>query len=214
MNVVALRQISSALSGGSRGGVASSAERALRAAHCAVAAVPPGALGHIKLNIALWYADLESYRRVGASITGLTDYSRTPHGPFSKQISRAVTLLVKQGAVVERAIEGDKFARRGIFSLRDFVPGVLSEAEVGIVRRSAEAVAGLTARQLNDTIAADPLWQETATGQIMLVATGSVITRSSPAFSSEEKTQASYGTNPRPVLFSAKAARGPEPKVG
>lgn len=201
MNVVTLRQINSALAGGSRGGVASGVERALRAAHCAIAAVTPGALGHIKLNIALWYADLEHYRRVGASITGLTDYARTPHGPFSRQISRAVTLLVKQGALIERAIEGDKFARRGIFSLRDFASASLSETEVGILRRSAEAVAGLTAKQLNNTVAADPLWQETATGAVMLVATGSIITRSSPAFSSEEKVQASYKTNPRPVPF-------------
>ncbi len=174
--------------------------------------MPPGALGHIKLNIALWYADLEHYRRVGASITGLTDYARTPHGPFSKQISRAVTLLVKRGTVVERAIEGDKFARRGIFSLRDFAPGALSQTEVGILRRAAEAVAGLTAKQLHETVAADPLWQETATGQIMLVATGSIITRSSPAFSSEEREQASYGTNPRPVPFrQSPASEQPEP---
>lgn len=112
-----------------------------------------------------------------------------------------MTLLVKQGAVVERAIEGDKFARRGIFSLRDFASGSLSETETGIVRRSAEAMAGLTAKQLNETVAADPLWQETASGATMLVATGSIITRSSPAFSSEEKAQASYRTNPRPVPF-------------
>jgi hypothetical protein len=212
VNVVALRQISSAQAGGSRGGVASGVERALRAAHCAIAAAAPGSLGHIKLNIALWYADIEHYRRVGASVTGLTDYARTPHGPFSKQISRAITLLAKQGAVVERAIEGDKFARRGIFSLRDFAPESLSETEVGILRRSAEAVAGLTAKQLNEAVAADPLWQETATGAVMLVATGSVVTRSSLAFSSEEREQASYKSNPRPVPFrQSPPSEQPEP---
>jgi hypothetical protein len=212
VNVVALRQISSVQAVGSRGGVASGVERALRAAHCAVAAVTPGALGHIKLNIALWYADLEHYRRVGASITGLTDYARTPHGPFSKQISRAITLLVKQGMIVERPIEGDKFVRRGMFSLRDYMSASLSQAEIGIVRRSAEAVAELTAKQLHDIVAADPLWLETATGATMLVSTGSIITRSSPAFSSEEKAQASYKTNPRPVPFrQSPPSQQPEP---
>jgi hypothetical protein len=212
VNVVALRQISSAQSGGNRDGVASGVERTLAAAHCAIAAVPPGSFGHIRLNIALWYADLEHYRRVGASITGLADYARTPHGPFSKQISRAITLLVKQGMIVERPIEGDKFARRGMFSLRDYMSAALSQAEIGIVRRSAEAVADLTAKQLHDTVAVDSLWQETATGAVMLVSTGSIVTRSSPAFSSEEKAQASYKTNPRPVPFrQSPPSEQPEP---
>ena len=184
----------------------------MAAAHCAIAAVIPGSLGHSKLNIALWYADVEHYRRVGASITGLTDYTRTPQGPFSKPISRAVTLLVKQGMIVERQIEGDKFARRGMFSLRDYMSAALSEAGIAIVQRSAEAVALLTAKQLSDVVASDPLWQETATGEAMLVATGSIVTRSSPAFTSEEKVQASYGTNPRPVPFrQSPPAEQPEP---
>jgi hypothetical protein len=201
VNVVALRQISAALSGGGSSGVASSVERTTAAAHCAVAAVIPGSLGHSKLNVALWYADVEHYRRVGASITGLMDYTRTPQGPFSKQISRAVTLLAKQGMIVERAIEGDKFARRGMFSLRDYMSAGLSEAGIAIVERSAEAVAGLTARQLNELVASDSLWQETPTGAEMLVATGSVVTRSSPALSGAEREQASYKSNPRPVPF-------------
>jgi hypothetical protein len=212
VNVVALRQISAALSGGSGNGVASSVERATAAAHCAVAAVIPGSLGHSKLNVALWYADVEHYRRVGASITGLADYMRTPLGPFSKLVSRAVTLLVKQGMIVERPIEGDKFARRGMFSLRDYMSGSLSKTEIAIVQRSAEAVAGLTAKQLTETVAADLLWQETAVGEAMLVATGSVVTRSSPAFSSEEREQASYKSNPRPVPFrQSPPTEQPEP---
>ena len=173
----------------------------MAAAHCAVAAVIPGSLGHSKLNVALWYADVEHYRRVGMSITGLASYTRTPLGPFAKLISRSVMVLAKQGMIVERPIEGDKLARRGMFSLRDYMSGALTETEIAIVQRSAEAVAELTAKQLSETVAADLLWQETAIGEAMLVATGSIVTRSSPAFSSEEKVQASYRSNPRPVPF-------------
>ncbi len=184
----------------------------MAAAHCAVAAVIPGSLGHSKLNVALWYADVEHYRRVGTSITGLASYTRTPLGPFSKLVSRSVMLLAKQGMIAERPIEGDKLARRGMFSLRDYMSGALSETEIAIVQRSAEAVAELTAKQLSETIAADLLWQETPIGDAMLVATGSIVTRSSPAFSSEEKVQASYGSNPRPVPFrQGQPGAPPEP---
>jgi hypothetical protein len=152
-------------------------ERVAAAAHYVVWRAEPGQLGHAKLNTILWYADLDHYRRAGASMTGLTQYARDPLGMFAAEISRAVGLLVRLGKVHERTVEVADYARREMISLQAPDPAALTEVQMGILNRMIDAIAPLTARQLIEMTQNDPLWLETKPWGAMVIATGSIITR-------------------------------------
>jgi hypothetical protein len=145
------------------------------AAHYVIARAEPGQLGHVKLNIILWYADLEHYRRAGRSFTGLTEYTRTPQGPYAADIPRAVGALVRAGKVCEQPIKISDYARRAMVSLRE--PFGVGALQAGILDRVMDAVVPLSAAALLAFTRADPLWQEVAPGGRMIVSTGSIITK-------------------------------------
>jgi hypothetical protein len=145
------------------------------AAHYIVARAEPGQLGHVKLNTILWYADLEHYRRSGRSLTGLTEYTHTPQGPYAADIPRAVGALVREGKVREQQITTANYARRAMVSLQE--PAGLDAQQTGILDRVLDVVVSLSATQLLAFTRADPLWQEVAPGGRMIVSTGSIITK-------------------------------------
>jgi hypothetical protein len=156
-------------------------ERAAVAVHYVISHSAPGKLGHIKLNIVLWYADLEHFRKHGTSITGLQHYSRAPHGPLSGTVSRAVSWLVRHGCVIERSVEAADYVRREFVSLQPSDAAALTAQQTGILHQMMKVVVPLTARELIDMARADPLWQETEPNEPMLVSTGSIMTRSPAA---------------------------------
>jgi len=158
--------------------VAFDIERVAVAVHYVIAKAEPGKLGHVKLNKILWYADLEHFRRHGASITGLTQYSRAPQGPLAADISRAVGWLGREGCVTERSVEGENLFRREMLSLQEPDTAALTDRQRDILERMTTAIAPLSAHQLLLMTQKDVLWQETEPGEPMLVSTGSVITRS------------------------------------
>ena len=145
------------------------------AAHYVVARAEPGQLGHIKLNIILWYADLEHYRHAGRSFTGLTEYIRTPRGPYAADIPRAVGVLAREGKVREQPIKISDYARRAMVSLRQ--PAGVDALQAGILDRVMDVVVPLNAAALLAFTRADPLWQEVAPNGRMIVSTGSIITK-------------------------------------
>jgi hypothetical protein len=144
-------------------------------AHCAIARAEPGQLGHVKLNTILWYADLEHYRRVGRSLTGLTEYTRTPQGPYAADIPRAVGLLAREGKIREQSIEVANVTRRAMVSLRK--PADVDAQQAGILDRVMDVIVPLSATQLLAFMRADPLWREVASSGRMIVSTGSIITK-------------------------------------
>jgi hypothetical protein len=153
------------------------------AAHRVIARAQPGQLGHVKLNTILWYSDLEHYRRSGRSLTGLTEYTRTPQGPYAADIPRAVGTLVKEGKVREQPVTTANYARRAMVSLRE--PASLDAQQADIIDRVMDVVVPLNAAQLFAFTRADPLWQEVAPGGRMIVSTGSIITKFPAAFGRE-----------------------------
>jgi Protein of unknown function (DUF4065) len=177
VNGVAFRPESVIVSSRNGDSIAIDIDRVAAAAHYVIFRTDAGKLGHVKLNRILWYADLEHYRRHGASITGLQHYSRAPQGPLAAEISRAVGLLARTGRVVEQPVAVADYTRREMISLRD--PDVLSfrSDEAAILDRMISVVAPLSARQLLQMTSADPLWQEIKPGGAMVIATGSIITR-------------------------------------
>jgi hypothetical protein len=153
------------------------------AAHYVIAHAEPGQLGHVKLNTILWYADLEHYRRAGRPLTGLTEYTRTPQGPYAADIPRAVGVLVRAGNVREQPIKISDYARRAMVSSRQ--PTGVDAPQAGILDRVMDVIVPLNAAALLAFTRADPLWQEVAPGGRMIVSTGSIITKF-PAASGRE----------------------------
>jgi hypothetical protein len=177
VNVVAFRRKSGVVSPRKGGNAAIDIDRVAAAVHYVIFCTDAGKLGHVKLNRILWYADLEYYRRHGASITGLQHYSRAPHGPLAPEITRAVGLLARTGKVAEQPVAVADYTRREMVSLRD--PDVLAfrSDEPAILDRMISVVAPLSARQLVQMTSADPLWQEIKPGEAMVIATGSIVTQ-------------------------------------
>ena len=152
-------------------------ERIAAAVHHVVAQAQPGRLGHVRLGTVLWYSDIEHYRRAGTSITGLTYYQRTTHGPFSVAITRAVGALGRLGKVSERPVEIDGLIRRDMISLQTPNRAALNTMQAEILGRMTAAITVLTASRLRQAIGADPLWQETQSGDALVIATGSIVVR-------------------------------------
>ena len=158
--------------------VAFDIERVAAAAHHVIARAEPGKLGHVRLGTILWYADIEHYRSTGTSITGLTQYRRTPQGPFAGEITKSVGWLVRRGKVGEPAVEVGGHVRRQMISLHEPDSSALNALQVGILDQMTNAVVPLTASRLMQMIRSDRLWQETKPDDAMVVATGSIVTRS------------------------------------
>lgn len=177
MNVVAFRRESGIVSPRKGGSIAIDIDRVAAAVHYVIFRTDAGKLGHVKLNRILWYADLEYYRRHGASITGLQHYSRAPQGPLAPEVSRAVGLLARTEKVAEQPVAVADYTRREMISLRD--PDVLAfrSDEPAILDRMISVVAPLSARQLVQMTSDDPLWQEIKPGEAMVIATGSIVTQ-------------------------------------
>jgi antitoxin SocA-like protein len=152
-------------------------ERVAEAAHYVIARAEPGKLGHVKLNRILWYADLEHYRWHGGSLTGLQQYSRTPQGPMSPEIPRAVGRLVKDRKVAERTVKVADFPRREMIALQLPEIEAFNGKQASILNQIIKIVVPLGAHQLGQMIEDDRLWQQVGAGQAMSIATGSIMTR-------------------------------------
>jgi hypothetical protein len=146
-------------------------------AHYVIARADSGKLGYVKLNTILWYADLGYYRRRGVSMTGLREYTRTPDGPMSKDVLRAVGRLVKAGKVAEPTVKLVGYSRRDMVCLDPPDVFAFTSDETAILNQMIRVIAPLTAIQLRAVTQNDPLWQELENDQPMSIATGSIVTR-------------------------------------
>jgi hypothetical protein len=145
--------------------------------HFVIARTERVKLGHIKLNKILWYADLEHYRWHGASMTGLTHYTRTLQGPMVDDITRAVRQLIKEGKVTQRTVKTGNYARREMQSLQRPDMSGLTVEQIGIMTQLIEYIAPMSANHLSRLTREDPLWQELANNEAMSISTGSVMTQ-------------------------------------
>jgi len=63
----------------------------------------PSKLGAIKLHKILWYADGQTYARLGKAIVG-EDYTRQPHGPMLVHLDSALRELEREGLLSTRRV--------------------------------------------------------------------------------------------------------------
>ena len=149
--------------------------RVAKAAHYVIARTDPDKLGFTKLNKILWYSDLEHYRRRGRSITGLRHYTRMPQGPMSKDISRAVQLLIKNGAVVERRVRVVDYIRRELLWLKNPDLSEFTAEQIDLLNQMIAQISPLTAETVSRITHEDPLWKELADNELMSIGAGSIM---------------------------------------
>ena len=70
------------------------------AVHFVVSITKPEELGRTKLAKALFFADLEAYRRTGKPITGAI-YEKRQHGPMPRQLYEAIDRLDATGKIAK-----------------------------------------------------------------------------------------------------------------
>ena len=81
--------------------------------HYLIAECPdPQCLGSIRLNKALWFSDVQSYKKTGESISGET-YIKKERGPVPKFIQECLDELEAQGAI--EVVEPEYFFGPRIF---------------------------------------------------------------------------------------------------
>jgi hypothetical protein len=133
--------------------------------------------GSTKLNKILFYADFESFRRTGQSITGAV-YQRLPNGPAPHQLLPALGALV--GSVTERRVQTPAGSQRRIVPLRDADTSLFSGTEIALVEEVLTALAPMTGKQVSDASHNTMAWQLTQDGQEIPYGTA-FLTVSTPA---------------------------------
>lgn len=152
-------------------------KRVAAAVHYVIARTEPSKLGYVKLNKILWYADLENYRRHGESLTSLSYYTRMPQGPMSKDISRAVRQLMKEGLVAERPVRVFDFTRRELIWLKEPDIAMFTAEQIDLLNRLMAVVAPLTADEVSRITHDDPFWKELQDNDVMSIGPGSIVAR-------------------------------------
>jgi hypothetical protein len=152
------------------------ADRVEKAVHYVIARTDPAELGSVKLNKILWYSDLEHYRRYGQSLTGLSEYTRMPQGPMSKDISQALRRLSAAGAIHVRKVPVFDYTRHEHVALKepnveDFTPN-----QIDILNIMIDVIRKMTAEGVSE-VTHDALWKELQNDEPMPVRAGAVIRR-------------------------------------
>lgn len=133
-------------------------------AHYVIWRCDPADLGATKLNKVLWFADLESYRLTGRTITGAKSYQKRQYGPVPKGIMETLESLKSSAKISTSSENYFGFAKTMFMSLERPDISQLSAEEVAIVDMIAEAICrDHTAKSILD-ISHDALWEEIPLG--------------------------------------------------
>lgn len=144
-------------------------ERLASVAHFVISEDRAGDLGKTKLNKILWFADCAAWRRLGRTITGLTEYAKLQYGPVPPRIDSALMALAREGSVRANSHYVGTYVRHAYVSLTEpHVGNVLSHEDKEILREVMEAVRPLTAFEVSE-LSHDALWDETPNGQMIQV---------------------------------------------
>ena len=137
----------------------------------------PAGRGAVKLNKILWWADFESFRERGCSVTGAV-YQKLAEGPAPVRLLPARDKLVESGAVeiVDRHI-GARSPEKVLRVLRKPEP-VFGDDDVRYLERALKRFHGMTGRECSDfSHHASAGWQTVKQGQIIPYETSIIDTR-------------------------------------
>ncbi|WP_179045687.1 Panacea domain-containing protein [Sphingobium lactosutens] len=141
-------------------------DRTEAVAHYVIARSDPNKLGAVKLNKVMWFADLEAYRRFGATITGQASYEKRQHGPVPNNIVRSIRRLEQNDAIVTREVPtfGGITRREHVWLKKPDVT-VFSPDEVDILNEAIDWVCNEhTARSISE-LSHDALWDAAELGE-------------------------------------------------
>lgn len=142
-----------------------SQDRTEAVAHYIIARSQPDKLGAVKLNKVMWFADLESYRRCGHTITGQLSYQKQARGPVPNNIVRALNRLRDDDKIFTREVPVAGFMRREHLWLAQPDVSVFTPEEVDILNEAIDWVCNdHTARSISE-LSHDALWEEAELGE-------------------------------------------------
>ena len=129
----------------------------------------PSRLGAIRLNKALWFADVTAYMANGASISGET-YVKRERGPVPAHIIQTLHALKDENKIIIREPEF-AYDTRKYLSIGKPDVSCLSEDERELAKHSLQMVCGYSANDISE-MTHDSVWSAAAEGeQIPLYAT-------------------------------------------
>lgn len=120
------------------------------AVHYIISSTTPEELGKTKLAKALFYADLDSYRRTGQPITEAV-YVKRQHGPMPEQFYAAVSTLAKEGKIAQRNAPHFGYEQHQFWALQEPELTQLSADDVATLATYTRAVCDhYTATSISD----------------------------------------------------------------
>ena len=122
----------------------------------------PDRLGAVRLNKALWYADVSAFKANGKPITG-ESYVKRQYGPVPRRIGEALDGLQRKGAITVREPSG-LYDTRKFESLREPDPGALTGDEQRRASDVVAAVCSVTASRISD-LSHDAIWDAAYSGE-------------------------------------------------
>jgi Protein of unknown function (DUF4065) len=135
----------------------------------------PSKLGATKLNKICWYADLDSYRATGATISGASEYIRLQHGPAPEGVHWTLDRLHEKGKI---AISKHNYrGRPKTMFMSQVLPDmqVFSPIQVSIIDSISEIICSRHTAASISRLSHDALWEEVALGAKIPVAAAAVI---------------------------------------
>ena len=138
----------------------------------------PVARGAVKLNKILWWADFESFRYRGRSVTGAV-YQKIPEGPAPVRLLPARERLLRSGAVEmvarDSGVQGSP--EQVLSALRDPEP-VFDDDDLSYLDSAVSKFRGMTGRQCSDfSHSVSAGWQTVGEKEIIPYETSFVDTR-------------------------------------
>ncbi len=121
-----------------------------------------GDLGSIRLNKALWFADVLVYRKEGESITG-EKYVKRKRGPVPQTILQTIEQLRDEGKIHFRKPEFEHDSWK-YSSLVEPETGLLSESHLRWANAALEFVQGKTANDISE-LTHDEVWEAASEGE-------------------------------------------------
>lgn len=110
----------------------------------------PKKLGSTKLAKVLLFADVESFRRTGHTITRAI-YKKQPYGPLVEGFNAAIDVLKRDGRIAERKVNHFGYQQRQFWATAEPDVSDFSAVEVAILSELANAICDQeTAKSVSD----------------------------------------------------------------
>ena len=137
----------------------------------------PAGRGAVKLNKILWWADFESFRERGRSVTGAV-YQKLAEGPAPVRLLPTRKRLVKSGAVeMTERHTGARSPEKVLQALREPEP-VFDDGDVRYLKRALKKFHGMTGKECSDfSHRASAGWQTVKIKEVIPYETSLVSTR-------------------------------------